>query len=103
MLGGERREAAEPGPRGLGSSASGGIVISPRIVGYRASQAPTSSGATPDFVPSPERFTSSSAGTVSRRAAESESSEWTSSQISFTSFTLFDCRWPMKCHRNASP
>ena len=37
---------------------------------------------------------------MSFRAADSESSEWTSSQISFTTFALFDCRWPMKCHRN---
>ena len=37
-----------------------------------------------------------------RRAAESESSEWTSSQRRFTTLTLFDCRWPMKCQRNAS-
>ena len=44
-----------------------------------------------------------SAGTVRRLAADSEPSEWTSSQIPLTSFTLFDCRWPMKCQRNASP
>ena len=50
------------------------------------------SGLTPDFDPSPARFTCSSAGTSSRRAAESESSECTSSQIRFTTLTLFDCR-----------
>src|SRR5579871_3930522 len=62
-----------------------------------------SAGATPDFEPSPARFTWTSAGTSRRRAAESESSEWTSSQIRFTTLTLFDWRWPMKCQRNASP
>src|SRR4051812_23650276 len=62
-----------------------------------------SAGSTPDFDPSPARLTCTSAGTSSRRAADSESSEWTSSQIRFTTLTLFDCRWPMKCQRNASP
>jgi hypothetical protein len=57
----------------------------------------------PDFVASSARFTSSNAGIVSRSAAESDASEWTSSQMPFTTFTLFDCKWPMKCHRNASP
>src|SRR5439155_6237800 len=61
------------------------------------------SGATPDFEPSPARLTWSKAGTSNRRTAESESRECTSSQIRLTTFTLFDCRWPMKCQRNASP
>ena len=91
------------GREASGSSASGGIVISPRIPGNDSIQPGISSGATPDFDASPERFTSSSAGTVSLRAADSESSEWTSSQIGLTTFTLFDWRWPMKCQRNASP
>src|SRR5947209_16381480 len=43
------------------------------------------------------------AGTVSRLAADSESSECTSSQMRLTTLALFDCRWPMKCHRNVSP
>ena len=42
----------------------------------RRRTAPRSSGGTPDFVGSPERLTSTSAGMVSRLAAESESSEW---------------------------
>src|SRR6478672_3375326 len=62
-----------------------------------------SAGSTPDFDCSPARFTCTSAGTSSRRAAESESSECTSSQVRFTTFTLFDCRCPMKCHAKASP
>src|SRR4051812_43581636 len=61
------------------------------------------SGSTPDFDCSPARFTCTRAGTSSRRAAESESSEWASSQVRFTTFTLFDWRWPMKCQANASP
>src|SRR6185295_6339355 len=61
------------------------------------------SGSIPDFDASPARLTSTRAGTVSRRAADSESSEWTSSQRRLTTFTLFDWRWPMKCQRNASP
>src|SRR5439155_9278226 len=61
------------------------------------------SGATPDFEPSPARLTWSKAGTSNRRTAESESRECTSSQIRLTTLTLFDCRWPMKCQRNASP
>src|SRR5207249_2077130 len=41
---------------------------------------------------------------ISRRlAAESVSSECTSSQMRFTTFTLFDCRRPMKCQRKVSP
>ena len=60
-------------------------------------------GGTPPFDPSPARFTWTSAGISSRRAAESVSREWTSSQIRFTTFTLFDCRRPMKCQRKASP
>src|SRR5438270_1506102 len=62
-----------------------------------------SSGLAPDFDASPARLTWTSAGTSSLRAAESESSECTSSQIRFRTFTLFDWRWPMKCQRNASP
>ena len=62
-----------------------------------------SSGATPDFDSSPDRLTSTSVGTVNFRAADSESSECTSSQMRFTTFALFDCRCPMKCQRNASP
>ncbi len=50
-----------------------------------------------------ERFTSTRPGTVNRRAADSDSSECTSSQIRLTTFTLFDCSRPMKCQRNASP
>ena len=41
---------------------------------------------------------------ISRRcAADSESSECTSSQIRLTIFALRLCRWPMKCQRKASP
>src|SRR4051812_31950916 len=65
--------------------------------------ASSSAGATPAFDASAARFTWTSAGTSRRRAAESESSEWTSSQTRLTTFTLFDCSWPMKCHRNVSP
>src|ERR1044072_1743644 len=57
----------------------------------------------PDFDASPERLTSTSAGIVSRRAADSLASEWQSSQSSFTVLALRLCRWPMKCQRNASP
>ena len=60
-------------------------------------------GAIPDFELSPDRLTSTSAGTESRRAADSESSEWQSSQIPFTAFALRLWRWPMKCQRKASP
>src|SRR5690349_20667483 len=38
-----------------------------------------------------------------RFAADAESREWMSSQISFTTLALRLCRWPMKCHRKASP
>ena len=38
-------------------------------------------------------------GSSTRRAAESEPTECTSSQSRFTTLTLFDCRWPMKCQR----
>ena len=58
---------------------------------------------TPDFEASPERFTSTSAGIVSFLAADSEASEWHSSQSSLTSGALRLCRWPMKCQRKASP
>ena len=89
MLGRELREprgtTAETPPGRRRAAASSSARGSP---GDRASQAPSSSGATPDFDASPERLTSSSAGTVSRRAADSESSEWTSSQMPFTTFDL---------------
>src|SRR5258705_5049285 len=62
-----------------------------------------SSGSTRPLDCSPARFTWTRAGTSRRRAAESESSEWTSSHVRLTIFTLFDCNWPMKCQRNASP
>src|SRR5215210_1087359 len=62
-----------------------------------------SAGTTPPFEPSPARFTCTSAGTSSRRAALCPSTECTSSQTRFTTFTLFDWSRPMKCQRNASP
>src|SRR6516225_9962950 len=61
------------------------------------------SGATPDLLCSSARLTWTSAGTLRRAAAESESSEWTSSQSRLTSRALRLCRWPMKCQRNAAP
>src|ERR1044072_7570319 len=57
----------------------------------------------PDFDASPERLTSTSAGIVRRFAAESDASEWHSSQMSLTDFALRLCRWPMKCQRKRSP
>ena len=49
---------------------------------------------TPDFDGSPERFTSISAGTVSRCAADTEASECTSSQIPLTTLALFALEVP---------
>ena len=40
---------------------------------------------------------------VSFAAADSEASEWQSSQIALTVFAFRLWRWPMKCQRNASP
>ena len=45
-----------------GSAVAGGIVISPRTPGRARGTPPSSSGATPDFVASPERFTSHERG-----------------------------------------
>src|SRR5436305_1947346 len=57
----------------------------------------------PDFDASPLRFTSTRAGIASLAAADSESSEWHSSQIALTVFALRLWRCPMKCQRKASP
>ena len=89
VLGGELAQPPEVGRESSGSAAAGGIVINPRTSGYAATRAPTSSGATPDFDGSPERFTSISAGTVPL-AADSEASECTSSQIPLTTLALLD-------------
>jgi hypothetical protein len=62
-----------------------------------------SAGAMPDFDSSPLRLTSTSAGMPSLAAADSESSEWQSSQRALTTFALRLCRCPMKCQRNVSP
>ena len=94
----EVRARAPPGRRSPAASSSArGRRDTPRA----ASAAPPAS--TPDFVGSPERLTSTSAGIVSLRAADSEASEWQSSQSSLTSGALRLCRWPMKCQRKASP
>ena len=89
--------ASPPGRRRPAASSSG------RGRRRTRREARSSSGGTPDFDSSPERFTSSSAGTVSRCAADAEASEWTSSQTPLTTLALFDWRWPMKCQRKASP
>jgi hypothetical protein len=57
----------------------------------------------PDLVASPERFTSTSAGIESRRAADSLASEWQSSQSSLTAGAFRLWRWPMKCQRKRLP
>jgi hypothetical protein len=57
----------------------------------------------PDFDSSPERLISISAGIARRLAADSDASEWQSSQIALTVLALRLCRWPMKCQRKASP
>ena len=98
-----RAGGGSTGARTPGSPVSGGIVIRPRTSPASGRNSASSSGSTPAFVGSPERLTSTSTGIVRRRAADSESSEWTSSQIPFTSPALFDWRWPMKCQRNALP
>ena len=54
-------------------------------------------------IPGLNQMTSTSAGVSSRFAADSDESEWTSSQIRLTVFALRLCRWPMKCQRNVSP
>ena len=102
VLGGERARAARTtgaSPRGRLRRAASSSGRGRRRRGSRRSPP----AARPTSTPRRTRFTSRSAGTSSRRAAECESSEWTSSQIRLTTLTLFDCRWPMKCQRNASP
>src|SRR5438093_254834 len=46
------------------------MVINPWTSGYRSRNPASSAGSTPDFDSSPERFTSTSAGIVRRRAAD---------------------------------
>ena len=96
------RRAANHERDSSGVAAAGGIVDSPRTSYCKIGRLPRRA-ATPPFDPSPARFTWTRAGISSRRAAESVSREWTSSQIRFTTFTLLDCRRPMKCQRKASP
>ena len=82
---------------------NGGIVIRPTTFAYSGRNSSSSASGIPDFDSSPERLTSTSAGIVSFFAADSLESEWQSSQSSFTTAALRLCRWPMKCHRKASP
>ena len=58
----------------------------------------------PDFVASPERLTSTSAGTVEpARGRLGVERVARARRCALTTFALFDWRWPMKCQRNASP
>src|SRR4029078_3556728 len=101
MLGGERREPPEERPRHLRLArerrarhpaprrlalhpARGGTVTTARIAGKCSSQSAISFGATPDFVSSPERLTSSSVGTVSRRAVDSAATGWPRAQMAWS-------------------
>src|SRR3954471_14472602 len=79
------------------------MVIRPRTSGYAAISASSSLSGTPDFDSSPERLTSTSAGISRRLAADSVEREGTRSQSPLITFSLWLCRWPMKCQRNASP
>ena len=74
----EERPRVPPGRRRAAASSSG-RVRRPRPRAPRRGSARAPPGATPDFDSSPERFTSTSAEPPRRFAAESESSEWTSS------------------------
>ena len=84
-----------------GSSASGGIVISPRIDGYRSSQLG-------DLVRGDARL-----GVLARevhleqrghrepaRRGVGVERSGRARRSPLTTLTLFDCRWPMKCQRN---
>src|SRR5881275_892536 len=68
----------------LGSQLAEAAEVLPRLLGVL--------GGRRDFDSSPDRLTSTRAGTESLRAADPESRECTSSQMPFTSFALFDCR-----------